>query len=126
MELVLTGRMMSAEEALKAGLINKVVPIEFYLEEAKRMANEIANRPPVAVRLAKEAILKFYKPILRLWIYPSFESYIVWIFNEPDFRMIQPKNLIIRQIIWDRNADAQRLNNPLEGLKKGLSYRTEN
>jgi hypothetical protein len=94
---------------------------EWHELEAK--AEKLLNNPFL---LPKEAILKFYKPILRLWIYPSFESYIVWIFNEPDFRMIQPKNLIIRQIIWDRNADAQRLNNPLEGLKKGLSYRTEN
>ena len=60
MELVLTGRFMNADEALKAGLINKVVPIEFYLEEAKKLAMEIANRPPVAVRLAKEAILKSF------------------------------------------------------------------
>jgi enoyl-CoA hydratase len=60
MELVLTGRMMSADEALKAGLINKVVPVEFYLEEAKKLAETIANRPPVAVRMAKDAILKSF------------------------------------------------------------------
>ena len=60
MELVLTGRFLTAEEALQAGLINKVVPVEFYLEEAQKLANEIANRPPVAVRLAKEAILKSF------------------------------------------------------------------
>ncbi|MDP4221635.1 MAG: enoyl-CoA hydratase-related protein, partial [Bacteroidota bacterium] len=60
MELVLTGRFLSAEEALKAGLINRVVPVEFYLEEAQKLAGEIANRPPVAVRLAKEAILKSF------------------------------------------------------------------
>jgi enoyl-CoA hydratase len=60
MELILTGRFLTAEEALKAGLINKVIPVEFYLEEAQKLAREIANRPPVAVRLAKEAILKSF------------------------------------------------------------------
>ncbi len=60
MEMVLTGRHITAEEALKAGLVNKVVPQEFYLEEAQRIAREIAEQPPVAVRLAKEAILKSF------------------------------------------------------------------
>lgn len=60
MEMVLTGRMMSAEEALRWGLINKVVPVEYYLEEAKAWAKEIAAKPPIAVRLAKEAVLKAF------------------------------------------------------------------
>lgn len=58
MEMVLTGKMISAEEALRWGLVNKVVPPEYYLEEAKAIAREIAAKPPVAVRLAKESILK--------------------------------------------------------------------
>ncbi|MDP4236212.1 MAG: enoyl-CoA hydratase-related protein [Bacteroidota bacterium] len=66
MELVLTGRFLSAEEALKAGLINRVVPVEFYLEEAQKLAGEIANRPPVAVRLAKEAILKSFDTTIEM------------------------------------------------------------
>ena len=60
MEMVLTGRMISAEEALRWGLINKIVPVEYYLEEAKAWAREIAANPPVAVRLAKEAVLKAF------------------------------------------------------------------
>lgn len=60
MEMVLTGRMISAEEALRWGLINKVVPVEYYLEEAKAWAREIASKPPVAVRLAKESVLKSF------------------------------------------------------------------
>ena len=55
MEMVLTGRMISADEAMRWGLVNKVVPVEYYLEEAKILAKEIASKPPVAVRLAKEA-----------------------------------------------------------------------
>lgn len=60
MEMVLTGKMISAEEALRWGLVNKVVPVEYYLEEAKALAKEIASKPPVAVRLAKEAVLKSF------------------------------------------------------------------
>jgi enoyl-CoA hydratase len=60
MEIVLTGRMVTAEEALAMGLINKVVPVEYYLEEAKTLARVIASKPPVAVRLAKEAVLKSF------------------------------------------------------------------
>ncbi len=66
MELVLTGRFLTADEAQKAGLINKVVPVEFYLEEAMRMAQEIANRPPIAVRMAKEAILKSFDTTIEM------------------------------------------------------------
>ncbi len=60
MEMVMTGRMISAEEALRWGLINKVVPVEYYLEEARAWAQEIAAKPPVAIRLAKEAVLKAF------------------------------------------------------------------
>lgn len=60
MELILTGRMFTGEEALSMGLINKVVPVELYLEEAKNLARDIATKPPVAVRLAKESILKAF------------------------------------------------------------------
>lgn len=60
MEMILTGRPMDAQEALRYGLVNKVCPVELYLEEAKNIANEIAKKSPVAVKLAKEAVLKTY------------------------------------------------------------------
>jgi len=60
MEMVLTGKTISAEEAMRRGLVVKVVPVEYYLEEAKALAKEIASKPPVAVRLAKEAVLKAF------------------------------------------------------------------
>ena len=56
MEMVLNNRTLSAEEAHHYGLINRVVPVERYLDEAINLAEEIAVRAPVAVRLAKEAI----------------------------------------------------------------------
>lgn len=58
MEMVLTGDFISAAEALRYGLVNRVVPVELLLDEAKAIANKIAVKPPVAVKAAKEAILK--------------------------------------------------------------------
>lgn len=58
MELVLTGRQISAQQAYEWGLVNRVVPAEMLMDEAKKLAEEIAEKAPVAVRLAKEAILK--------------------------------------------------------------------
>lgn len=60
MEMVLTGRMLSADEALRAGLINNVVPSEAYLDAARSLARDVASKPPLAVRLAKEAIVKSF------------------------------------------------------------------
>lgn len=56
MEMVLTGDFISAAEALRLGLVNRVVPAGQHLEEAFRLAARIAAQPPVAVRLAKEAV----------------------------------------------------------------------
>lgn len=60
MEMILTGRPITAKEAKDYGLVNKVVPVEIFLEEAKAMAREIAKKSPVATRLAKESILKVF------------------------------------------------------------------
>ena len=65
MEMVLNGRTLSADEALRYGLVNRVYPVEVYLEEAVRLANEIAARAPVALRLAKEAINATFEMPLR-------------------------------------------------------------
>ena len=65
MEMVLTGRMMTADEALKRGLINIVVPPERVVEESLAVAREIASKSPLAIRLAKEAVLKSLETPLR-------------------------------------------------------------
>ena len=65
MEIVLNGRLLSAEEALNYGLVNRVVPVELYLEEAVGLASEVADRAPVAVRLAKEAVNASYETTLQ-------------------------------------------------------------
>ncbi|CAG0986849.1 enoyl-CoA hydratase [Anaerolineae bacterium] len=64
MELILTGKFFSAKEAEARGLVSRLVPAELYLEEAKSVARDIASKPPVAVRLAKEAINKRYEMTL--------------------------------------------------------------
>jgi enoyl-CoA hydratase len=58
MEMILTGKSISAEEAHRIGLVNRVVPPESLMGEAKRVATEIASKPPISIRAAKEAILR--------------------------------------------------------------------
>lgn len=58
MEVILNGRFLSAQEAFDAGLVTRVVPKEQFLVEALRLAHGIAQRPPIALKLAKEAVLK--------------------------------------------------------------------
>src|SRR5919198_2962636 len=57
MELVLTGRRIEAKEALQLGLVNMVTPKRKWLEEAVSLAQVIARRPPIAAKLAKQAVL---------------------------------------------------------------------
>lgn len=64
MELMLTGRPFTAGEALQIGLVNKVVPVEMLMDEARALAKEIAKKSPLAVRTAKESILKTYETTL--------------------------------------------------------------
>uniref|UniRef100_A0A831THB3 Enoyl-CoA hydratase/isomerase family protein n=1 Tax=Thermorudis peleae TaxID=1382356 RepID=A0A831THB3_9BACT len=56
MELVLTGRELSAREAQQLGLVNRVVPLDQYLTEALELAGQIASHSPEAARAAKAAI----------------------------------------------------------------------
>jgi enoyl-CoA hydratase len=56
MELILTGEPIRAQEAFEFGLVNRVVPIERYLDEAIDLARQIAERPPIAVKLARQAV----------------------------------------------------------------------
>jgi enoyl-CoA hydratase len=58
MEMMLTGEFMSAADAERFGLVNRVVPLEMLMEEAKGIASKIAARPALAVKAAKEAVLK--------------------------------------------------------------------
>lgn len=56
MDLILTGRMIGAEEAERAGLVARVVPAAALLDEALAAAEKIASMPPLAVKAAKELV----------------------------------------------------------------------
>jgi len=56
MEMILNNRTLTAQEAYQFGMVNRVVPAEGYLEEALKLAEEMAGRAPVAVRVAKKMI----------------------------------------------------------------------
>jgi enoyl-CoA hydratase len=64
MDVILSGRRLSADEALAAGLVARVVPQEAWLEEAKALAREIAEKGPVGTRLAKESVDRAFETTL--------------------------------------------------------------
>jgi enoyl-CoA hydratase len=64
MDVILSGRRLSADEALRAGLVARVVVNEAWLDEAKRLARTIAEKGPVATRLAKESVDRAYESTL--------------------------------------------------------------
>jgi enoyl-CoA hydratase/carnithine racemase len=57
MEYVITGRQFDADMALEMGLVNKIAKKNRWLEEAMKLARTVAERPPIAVRLGKQAVL---------------------------------------------------------------------
>jgi enoyl-CoA hydratase/carnithine racemase len=65
MEVILNDRRLSAEEAYSFGLVNRVYPAESYLEKALELANQLAARAPVAIRLAKESVNKAFETSLK-------------------------------------------------------------
>lgn len=69
MEMVLTGEFIDAKEALRIGMINKIVPVELYLTEAVKMAQKVASMSPIAVQLAKESVLKAFEQPLQEALY---------------------------------------------------------
>jgi enoyl-CoA hydratase len=64
MEMILTGRMMDAEEAERAGLVSRIVPAEQLIDEALKTAARIADMSLPAVMMAKEAVNRAYETTL--------------------------------------------------------------
>jgi enoyl-CoA hydratase len=64
MEMVLNNRTLTASEALQHGLVNRVAPVSDYLNEALKLADEIASRAPLAVLAAKKMINAVYESSL--------------------------------------------------------------
>jgi enoyl-CoA hydratase len=68
MDVILSGRFLTAAEALRAGLVARVVVKEAWLDEARRVARDIAAKGPVATRLAKEAVDRAFEGPLTLGV----------------------------------------------------------
>jgi enoyl-CoA hydratase len=64
MEIILNNRTLNAVEALESGLVNRVVDVEAYLDEAVKLAGEIASRAPLAVQAAKRMINQAFERTL--------------------------------------------------------------
>jgi enoyl-CoA hydratase len=64
MDVILSGRFLTADEAERAGLVARVVAKEAWLEEAKAVARAIAEKGPIAQRLAKESVNRAYESTL--------------------------------------------------------------
>jgi enoyl-CoA hydratase/carnithine racemase len=64
-DMVLTGRPLEAEEALRYGVISRIVPKEKLDETAREMAEKIAAAPPIAVKLARRVIRNLHEPAIR-------------------------------------------------------------
>ena len=56
MEVNLTGQAITAQRAFQLGLVNRVVPAEMTIEVARRLAMALAEKPPLAARMAKESV----------------------------------------------------------------------
>jgi enoyl-CoA hydratase len=61
MEMILNNRTLTAQEAYQFGLVNRIAPVDQYLNEAMKLADEIAARAAVAVRVAKKLINQAYE-----------------------------------------------------------------
>ena len=64
MEIILNNRKLSAREAMDIGIVNFLAPVDQYLNEALKLAEEIANRAPLAARAAKKMINESYESSL--------------------------------------------------------------
>jgi enoyl-CoA hydratase len=68
MDVILSGRFLTAREAQSAGLVARVVQREAWLEESKRLARTIGEKSPLALRLAKQAVNRAFEGSLQLGV----------------------------------------------------------
>lgn len=74
-ELIFTGDIIRAEEADRLGLVNRVVPMDELMAEAKKVAAKIAAKSPAALKLAKQAINKGMQTSLQDGLDYEYEMY---------------------------------------------------
>jgi enoyl-CoA hydratase len=99
MEAALTGEPIKAREAFEMGLVNRVVPVERYLEVAIELAEIIAARPPLAVKAAKQAVRKGVESTLTEGLHTERERFIE-LFDTEDKKEGMRAFLEKRQAKW--------------------------
>ncbi len=82
MELILTGRFITAREAYMRGLVNRLVPRELLLDHAKRLARELASKSPLALALAKDAVNAAWETTLSAGLDYERRNFILALFSE--------------------------------------------
>lgn len=70
--------------------------------------------------LPKDTTTKHFIPTLHLWVSPTFTPDKHWVFYKPQAQINPQPKPIVKQIIWRKEMDFQRLNNPLIGLQEGF------
>jgi hypothetical protein len=70
--------------------------------------------------LPKDETSKNFLPTLHLWISPTFTPEKHWVFYKPQRQLNPQPQPFVRQMIWQKQSDFQRLNNPLIGLQEGF------
>lgn len=70
--------------------------------------------------LPKDETTKHFVLTLHLWISPTFTPDKHWFFYEPQQQLNPQPNPFVRQLVWQKQGDFHRLNNPLIGLQEGF------
>ncbi len=85
MEMVLTGELFTAQEMAAHGLVNRVVPKGEHLAEAVKLAKKVAEQPPIAARLAKDAVLAAFETQLEEGLEHELKNFFL-LFSTEDMR----------------------------------------
>ncbi len=99
MEMALNGRFLTAYEALDYHLVNRVTPVEVYLDEAMKLAQSIAARAPLSVRLIKQAINQAFETPLSQGLWEERQLFYL-LFASEDMREGMAAFLEKRKPVW--------------------------
>lgn len=79
--------------------------------ELEKLARWALEHPE---QLEPREVIESFRPILRLWQYPSFFDYASWTIFQPARRNMIDVSLLIRRVVWERTYDLRRFSDPLE------------
>ncbi|MEI6289331.1 MAG: enoyl-CoA hydratase-related protein [Chloroflexota bacterium] len=99
MEMVLNNRTLSAREALQYGLVNRVVPVELYLQEGLSLAEEIASRAPLALMAAKKSVNNAFESSLTIGLQAERELFYE-LFDSTDQKEGMQAFISKRKPVW--------------------------